>query len=100
MTEEKPDRLNYMFFQHERADELIEAGQVELDLAKRARIYEEFEMIMAEELPYLWAWSQESIEGLDEAIHGAEEWTEEAMTSPTWFWELEKVHMGSLPTPT
>ena len=64
VTEELPDTYNYICFQNERADELIEAGLKELDQAKRAEIYQEFETIMADELPYLWAWSDEAKEGL------------------------------------
>jgi len=98
VTADKPDRLNYICFQDKRADELIEAGQVELDQARRAQIYQEFEMIMAQELPYLWAWSDQAIEGLAEDVHGADEWTEDVMSTPTWFWELEKVRKGGFPT--
>jgi ABC-type transport system substrate-binding protein len=98
VTEEKPDRYNYICFQDERADELIEAGVRELDQEARAAIYQEFEMIMAEELPYLWAWSDVSREGLRSDINGAQEWTEEVMSTPTWYWELEKIHKGGFPT--
>jgi ABC-type transport system substrate-binding protein len=95
ITAEVPDTYNYICFQNERADELIEAGLKELDQAKRAEIYKEFEAIMAEELPYLWAWSDQAKEGLSVAVNGEGEWTEADMGTPTWFWELEKVNKGS-----
>ncbi len=98
VTEELPDTYNYICFQNERADELIEAGVKELDQAKRAEIYKEFEAIMADELPYLWAWSDEAKEGLSIGINGANEWTEELMTTPTWFYELEKINVGGATT--
>lgn len=98
ITEELPDTYNYICFQNERADELIEAGLKELDQAKRAEIYQEFEAIMADELPYLWAWSDQAKEGLSIGINGENEWTEELMTTPTWFYELEKINVGGATT--
>jgi ABC-type transport system substrate-binding protein len=96
VTEDLPDAYNYIGFSNERADELIEAGLKELDQAARAEIYKEFEMIMAEELPALWAWSDEAKEGLGAAIQGEVEWDESVMSTPTWFWELEKINKGGL----
>jgi len=90
-TAELPDTYNFVCFQNERADELIEAGLRELDQAKRAEIYQEFEAIMADELPYLWAWSDRAAQGLRASVNGAEAWTPENMTSPTWGWETEKI---------
>ena len=75
-----------------RADELIEAGLRELDQEKRAEIYQEFEQIMADQLPYLWAWSDRASQGLRATVNGAEAWTPELMTSPTWAWEVEKIN--------
>ena len=98
-TEKRPDTWNYICFRDERADELIEAGSRELDQAVRTEIYHEFEAILAEELPHLWGWSEVTREGLDADIHGAEPWTEEVMSSPTWFWELEKVNKGGFAAP-
>ena len=94
VTEDLPDTYNYIGFDNERADELIEAGLKELDQAKRAEIYQEFEAIMAEELPALWAWSDEAKEGLSVAVQGENEWTAEVMSTPTWFYEFEKITKG------
>ncbi len=74
VTADLPDTYNYIGFANERADELIEAGLVELDQAKRAEIYQEFELIMAEELPALWAWSDEAKEGLNATVRGDVDW--------------------------
>lgn len=95
VTEDLPDTYNYIGFSNERADELIEAGLRELDQAKRAEIYQEFEAIMAEELPALWAWSDEERQGLNASLRGEVEWDESVMSTPEWFWELEKVSKGS-----
>lgn len=90
-TPDNPETYNYICFQDARADELMEAGLRELDQAKRAEIYKEFEFIMADELPYLWAWSDEAKEGLRATVNGAEPWTEEVMTTPTWFSGLHQI---------
>lgn len=100
LDESQPATYNYICFQNERADELIEAGLKELDQAKRAEIYKEFEAIMADELPYLWAWSDEAREGLNVAVSGDNEWTGEVMSSPTWFWELHKISKGGNTAPS
>ncbi len=94
VTADLPDTYNYICFQNERADQLIEAGLKELDQAKRAEIYQEFEAIMADELPALWAWSDEAKEGLTVAVQGENAWTEEIMSTPTWFYELQKINKG------
>ncbi len=94
VTEDLPDTYNYIGFDNARADELIEAGLKELDQTKRAEIYKEFESIMAEELPALWAWSDEAKEGLSVAVQGSNEWTDEVMSTPTWFYEFGKVNKG------
>ena len=94
VTADLPDTYNYIGFSNERADELIEMGLKELDQAKRAEIYQEFETIMAEELPALWAWSDEAREGLVATVTGDVDWDEAVMSTPTWFWELEKISKG------
>ncbi len=94
VTEDLPDTYNYIGFSNERADELIEMGLAELDQAARAEIYKEFEAIMAEELPTLWAWSDEAREGLGETVTGAVDWDASVMSTPTWFWQLEKINKG------
>jgi ABC-type transport system substrate-binding protein len=85
------ETFNYIGFSNAEADKLIEDGLVELDQAKRAEIYKKFELILAEEQPYLFAWSDIAREGLRTTVNGAEPWTAENMDTPTWFWEFEKI---------
>jgi ABC-type transport system substrate-binding protein len=94
VTEESPATYNFICYQNPEADALIEAGIKELDQAKRAEIYKEFEAILADDLPYLFAWSDEAREGLDATLQGEGEWDESVMSTPTWFWELEKISRG------
>ncbi|MDQ3554482.1 MAG: ABC transporter substrate-binding protein, partial [Chloroflexota bacterium] len=88
-TPEQTGTFNYVCFQNDEADELIEAGLVELDQDARAEIYQEFELIMAEELPYLWAWSDIAREGLRSTI--ASTAGELQLDTPTFYWEIEKL---------
>lgn len=91
-TEEQPDLYNYICFQNDRADEIIEQQIVELDQAARTELLHEFELIMAEELPYLWAWAPVGREGLRVTVNQTDaEWTPEFMDNPFWFWESEKI---------
>ncbi len=89
-TEEQPDTYNYICFVNDDADALIEAGLVELDQDARAAIYQDFEAIMAEELPYLWAWSDIAREGLSDTI-GTTADGGLSLDTPTFFWEVEKL---------
>ena len=89
-TEDQPDTFNYVCFQNDEADELIEAGLVELDQDARAAIYQEFEAIMAEELPYLWAWSDITREGLAGTVGTTAEGGFQ-LDTPTFYWEIEKL---------
>ncbi|HET7677125.1 MAG TPA: ABC transporter substrate-binding protein [Candidatus Limnocylindrales bacterium] len=91
-TKEKPDLNNYGCFKNAEADKLIEDGLVELDQAKRAEIYKRFEEIVAEELPYLFAWSDIAREALAKSVNSTGgEFTPENMDTPTFFWEMEKI---------
>jgi peptide/nickel transport system substrate-binding protein len=91
-TKDQPDTFNYICYNNPAADKLIEDGLRELDQAKRAEIYKQFEALVAEEVPYLFAWSDRAREGVSASLNGAEAWTPENMKSPTWFYQLEKIN--------
>jgi ABC-type transport system substrate-binding protein len=84
------ETYNYIGFNNPRVDELIEQGLEELDQAKRTEIYKEFQTILADEQPYLFAWSDIAREGLRKTV-GGDAWTTDNMGTPTWFWEIEKI---------
>jgi peptide/nickel transport system substrate-binding protein len=91
-NEDQPDLYNYICFQNDRADEIIEQQIVELDQAARTELLQEFELIMADELPYLWAWAPIGREGLRTTVNQTDaEWTPEFMDNPFWFYEVEKI---------
>jgi ABC-type transport system substrate-binding protein len=84
-NEEQPDLFNYPCFQNDRADELIEEGLVVSDQAERAAIYQEFEQIMYDEQPYLFAWSDVAREALDVNMQSSQ--GELELASPAWDWQ-------------
>jgi ABC-type transport system substrate-binding protein len=86
------ETFNYIGWKNEKADELIEAGLVELDQSKRAEIYKQFEELLAEDLPVLFAWSDIAREGLAGSMNDTDnDWTPDNMDTPTWFWEVQKI---------
>jgi peptide/nickel transport system substrate-binding protein len=84
-TEEQPELYNYVCFQNERADELIDEGLVTSDQDERAAIYQEFEQIMFDEQPYLFAWSDVAREALDVNLESTA--GELELGSPLWDWQ-------------
>lgn len=91
-TEANPELYNYICFQNDRADELIDEGLVETDQAARAEIYQEFEQIMFDEQPYLFAWSPVGREGLSANLESTA--GELDLTTPMWHWQLETLYLA------
>jgi ABC-type transport system substrate-binding protein len=86
-TEENPELFNYVCFQNDRADELIEQGLLTSDQDERAAIYQEFEQIVYEEQPYLFAWSDIKREALNANVNSTS--GELQLDSPQWHWRFE-----------
>ncbi len=86
-TEEEPELYNYICFQNEEADRLIDEGLVTSDQDARAALYQEFEQIMFDEQPYLFAWSDVAREALDANLQSNAGDLE--LGSPQWHWQLE-----------
>ncbi len=87
---ERPSTFNYICYQSDAADRLIEAGLVEVDQAKRAAIYHQYAVLLSDDLPVIYAWSDKVREGLratvDTTAPGGLQ-----LDTPTWFRELEKL---------
>jgi ABC-type transport system substrate-binding protein len=88
-SEEQPQGFNFMGFSNERVDELIDQGIATYDQRERARIYRELQLILAEERPVLFAWASRLEEALDGRLGLTE--GELNLSSPLWYWELEKL---------
>jgi ABC-type transport system substrate-binding protein len=91
-TEEQPELYNYVCFQNERADELIDQGLVTSDQDERAAIYQEFEQIIFDEQPYLFAWSDTAREALNVNLESTA--GELELGSPQWDYQLETLFIA------
>ena len=91
-NEDQVDLYNYICYQNPEADALIEAGLVTADQDERAAIYQEFEQIMFDDQPYLFAWSDLVHEGLDANLQSTE--GELELGSPTWSWQLHTLFVS------
>ncbi len=91
-TEEQPELYNYICFQNTRADELIEQGLVVSDQAERAALYQEFEQIVFDEQPYLFAWSDTAREAIDVNMQSTA--GELELGSPSWDWQYEALFIA------
>ena len=91
-TEEKPELYNYICYQNPEADALIEQGLVTSDQEERAAIYQDFEQIMFDDQPYLFAWSDVAREALDVNLQSTA--GELELGSPLWSWQLETLFVA------
>ncbi|MGH2427285.1 MAG: ABC transporter substrate-binding protein [Candidatus Limnocylindria bacterium] len=91
-TEEAPELYNYICFVNDEADALIEEGLVTSDQEERAAIYQEFEQIMYDEQPYLFAWSDVAREAMDANLQSTAGPLE--LGSPAWHWRLETLFVS------
>jgi ABC-type transport system substrate-binding protein len=90
-TEAAPELNNYVCFKNAAADKLIEDGLKENDQAKRAAIYKQFEQIMFDQQPYLFAWSDLAHEALSKNLISTA--GELKLDSPQWHWQLESLKL-------
>jgi ABC-type transport system substrate-binding protein len=88
-TEERPELFNYIGYCNERVDEIIEAGLATSDQDERRELYFEFQEILAEEQPYLFAYAPLVRDGM----HVGMRWTdgEFNLESPLWLWNRHKI---------
>ncbi|MBA2634746.1 MAG: hypothetical protein H0U86_17410 [Chloroflexi bacterium] len=91
-NEEQPDLYNYVCYQNPEADALIDEGLATSDQDARAAIYQEFEQIMFDDQPYLFAWSDVAREGLDVNLQSTA--GELELGSPYWAWQLKTLFVA------
>ena len=91
-TEEQPELYNYVCWQNEEADRLIDEGLVVSDQEERAAIYQEFEQIVYDEQPYLFAWSDLAREVIDVNMQSTA--GELELSSPQWDWQVETLFIA------
>jgi peptide/nickel transport system substrate-binding protein len=86
---EQPDGPNVMGFSDPRVDDLLDRGLTTYDQRERARIYREFQDVLAADQPVMFGWAITTREVLDERLtltEGAPDFG-----SRMWPWELEKL---------
>ncbi len=67
-----PKRANRTFYSNPRVDELIRQGRSTLDQQKRKVIYDEIQVILAEDLPYINLWYLDNVLVHTNRVHGIE----------------------------
>ncbi len=91
-TEEQPELYNYICWENAEADALIDEGLVVSDQEERAAIYQEFEQIVYDEQPYLFAWSDLAREVIDVNMQSTA--GELELSSPQWDWRVETLFIA------
>lgn len=88
-SETQPNGLNVMGFSDPRVDELLDRGLATYDQRERARIYREFQDLIAATRPVLFGWSSTTTEALSTQLRLTD--GEPNLASRQWPWELEKL---------
>jgi ABC-type transport system substrate-binding protein len=92
-TPSKPAAFNYMGYSSAESDSLLDRGRATYDQRERARIYREWQEVLAEDRPVLFAWSalirEPRSDRLESTIGPLE------TDTSTWWWELETLFVRS-----
>ncbi|MDQ3880727.1 MAG: peptide ABC transporter substrate-binding protein [Chloroflexota bacterium] len=86
---DNPQDANFMGFADPRVDELLDAGVATYDQRERARIYREYQTILADEHPVFFAWSPVEHDAITTGIRLTD--GEVNLSSQFWFWQVEKL---------
>ncbi len=86
-TADQPQLFNYICFANEDADRLIAEGRRIADLEQRSEIYRELQQVLYEQQPYLFAWSDISLDATDANLTSSAGDVE--FGSALWHWQLE-----------
>jgi peptide/nickel transport system substrate-binding protein len=86
---ENPLGANFMGYANPRIDELLERGIAAYDQRERARIYREFQQLLAEDHAALFAWAFRINEAIDRDLGLTD--GELNLGTWSWFWQLEKL---------
>jgi ABC-type transport system substrate-binding protein len=85
---ERSSTFNYICYQSPVVDSLILAGRAETDPTRRAAIYQQYAMTLAQDLPVIYAWSDIAREGISATL-GTTASGGLRLDTPTWFNEVE-----------
>ena len=82
-----------MGYESAESDSLLEQGRATYDQRERARIYQEWQRVVAEDRPVLFAWSSLIREARSERLESTRGALEN--DTSTWWWELETLFVSS-----
>ena len=88
-TPSNPAGFNYFGYDSAESDSLLDQGRATYDQEERARVYRQWQEVVAEDRPVLFAWSglvREARSNRLESTQGPL-----ATDASTWWWQLEKV---------
>jgi peptide/nickel transport system substrate-binding protein len=68
----RPGELNFINFQNDEVDELLEKGRRTLDQGQRKAYYDRFQEILAEEQPYVFLFVPDALPAVAARVHGIE----------------------------
>jgi ABC-type transport system substrate-binding protein len=88
-SSQQPQGTNVMGFSDPRVDELLDRGLTTYDQRERARIYRQFQDVIAEDHPVMFGWAANTSEVLDERLTMTD--GEPDFGSRMWPWKLEKL---------
>lgn len=88
-SEARPDGSNFICFENEEIDLLIESGLAETDADARAEIYRQYQALIQEEQPYLLAWSNVKADAVDANLAYVD--GELPSGTPNWDWQPHKL---------
>jgi ABC-type transport system substrate-binding protein len=91
-SEENPRGGNFMGFSNPKVDSLLAEGIATYDQRERARIYRDFQDVLADEQPVLFTWGQRASEALDARLRQTDGPID--LGSRMWWWELEKLTLA------
>jgi len=92
-TSTNPSGPNYMGYESAESDSLLEQGRASYDQRARARIYQEWQRVIAEDISVLFAWSSLIREARSERLESTGGALEN--DTGTWWWELETLFVRS-----
>jgi ABC-type transport system substrate-binding protein len=86
---DNPAGFNFMGFADPEVDDLLAQGIATYDQRDRARIYRQFQEVLAREQPVLFAWGNRTREAIDSHIRLTDGRIN--LSSRMWWWQLEKL---------
>ncbi len=72
-TQQGPGQFNFLGYENERVDSLLERGRLELDITKREKIYHEFSDILLDDSPIVYLYAGYGLSAINNRIKGIKE---------------------------